>query len=114
MRKKKKKVIFLPKDLKKNENGIAYLSCRIIDRIPCSDKVNVESEIFDGTKFILEVREKDLIKGAEVKGKIRVWLKVDLTGEQNGRAAITLPYPEPRWGSRVSVLTKLLTLQPPK
>jgi hypothetical protein len=116
MRKKKNKVIFLPKDLKKDETGChdAYLSCRIVERIPYSDKLNVESEIFDGTKFILEVRETDLVMGTEVKGKIRVWLRVILSGEQNGRASITLPYAEPRWGSRISVLTKLLTLQPPR
>jgi hypothetical protein len=112
---KKKKTIFIPPDLKPNPNpeGEAWLSCRLVEEKANSDLVTIESEIFDGTKFTLEARRKDIVIGGEVDKKIRCWLKIIMTGEQGGRAAITLPYPETRWGSRISVLTKRITLQPP-
>jgi hypothetical protein len=87
-----------------NEN--ARLKCQIMGE---SDLgwYKLQSWLEDETPFNIEA-PKHMVRVIEGSKPQAGWLQVEYNGESNQRASITLPYPDMRFGNKMTVSTKYI------
>lgn len=83
----------------------------LVDIVETQDEyTKVQSELIDGSKFVIAVRKSTL---SEIESKNlpkRAWLEVEYYGQRSNQVSITLPQPILNHGKKVVVDSSKISL----